>query len=382
VRRAGPLLALLLVAAACEGGGPSRASGPRRALLNVSFDPTRELLRDYGAWFAREHQRRTGEQLELRTSHGGSGRQARAVIDGLEADLVSLALASDLDAIAAQARLLPADWRERLPARSSPFTSAVVFVVRAGNPKGIAGWDDLLRSGVEVVVPNPKSSGGGRLAYAAAFGQALLRPGGSAAAAERFVTALYQHVPLLDSGARAASTSFLERGLGDVLLTWESEALLLTRTVGRGRALLVRPERTVLAEPPVALVEPVAARHGNEQLARDYLLGLFSPEGQELAARHHYRPRDLAALERHRDDFPPLPTFTIEEALGEGAEAQQRHFDPGGLFDRVLAAQEEARARGELPGPAPAEPEAVPRARSASRAEDPTPPLPSGTARP
>jgi sulfate transport system substrate-binding protein len=270
----------------------------------------------------------------VRQSHGGSGKQARAVIDGLEADVVTLALAYDIDAIAEKG-YLPANWQKRLPYNSSPYTSTIVFVVRKGNPKGIKDWGDLVKPGVSVVTPNPKTSGGARWNYLAAWGYALRQPGGDEAKARDFVSRLYRNVPVLDSGARGSTTTFVEREIGDVLLAWENEAFLAVKEMGKDDFEIVMPSISVLAEPPVALVDKIADKRGTRAAAQAYLDYLYSPEGQELAAKHYYRPRDPAVAERHRERFPQLQLFTVDEAFGGWAKAQAAHFKDGGTFDQI-----------------------------------------------
>jgi sulfate transport system substrate-binding protein len=314
------------------------AAGPKPiTLLNVSYDPTRELYADLNPAFAAEWKRQTGEDVTVRQSHGGSGKQARSVIDGLEADVVTLGLAFDIDEIAARGRLLPTDWQRKLPSNSTPYTSTIVFLVRKGNPKKIRDWGDLIRPGVSVITPNPKTSGGARWNYLAAWGYARRRPGATDATARQFVTQLYQNVPVLDAGARGSTTTFVERGIGDVLLAWENEALLATRELGPDRFEIVVPSISVLAEPPVAVVERNARKHGTEAVARGYLEFLFSPAAQELAAKHHFRPRDPQVAARHRDQFPPINLFTIDDAFGGWTVAQATHFKDGGIFDQISA---------------------------------------------
>jgi sulfate/thiosulfate transport system substrate-binding protein len=273
--------------------------------------------------------------VTLRASHGGSGAQARAVIDGLEADVVTLALAYDIDAIAERAELLPRDWQKRLPHNSSPCTSTIVFLVRKGNPKGITDWGDLVKPGVKVITPNPKTSGGARWNYLAAWGYALKASGGDEGKAQDFVAALYRNVPILDTGARGATISFARRRQGDVLLAWENEAFLAMEEIGKGKLEIVVPSISILAEPPVAVVDKVAERHGTRALAQAYLEGLYAPEGQELAAKHHYRPRDPAIAAKYKDKFPPIPLFTVDELFGGWQAAQRKHFADGGVFDRI-----------------------------------------------
>jgi sulfate transport system substrate-binding protein len=300
-------------------------------LLNVSYDPTRELYHDVNGAFARLWEAKTGDKVEINQSHGGSGKQARSVIDGLEADVVTLALAYDVDVIAEKAKLLPRDWQKKLPHNASPYTSTIVFVVRKGNPKGIKDWDDLLKPGVMVVTPNPKTSGGARWNYLAAWGQALRKPGGDENKAKAFVTELFRHVPVLDSGARGATISFAQRRIGHVLLAWENEARLLCKEMGAGQFEIVVPRVSILAEPPVAVVERVAAKHGTSAAARAYLEFLYSDEGQQIIARHHYRPRSAKVA----TDLPKLDLFTIDEVFGGWAKAQARHFDDDGVFDQI-----------------------------------------------
>jgi sulfate/thiosulfate transport system substrate-binding protein len=319
---------LIIAASAPAAGAPKPIE-----LLNVSYDPTRELYRDFNAAFARSWKARTGQEVTVQQSHGGSGKQARAVVDGLEADVVTLALAYDVDAIAA-AGLLPANWQSRLPANSSPYTSTVVFLVRKGNPKRIHDWPDLVKPGVQIVTPNPRTSGGARWNYLAAWGFAL-RSYGREERARDFVTRLYRQVPVLDTGARGATVTFAERGIGDVLIAWESEALLAANLLGKGQLEIVTPGVSVLAEPPVAVVDKVAAKHGTTAAARAYLEYLYSPEGQEIAARHYFRPRDQAVAVRHAAQFPRLQLFTVDQVFGGWTKAQKTHFADGGIFDRI-----------------------------------------------
>ena len=362
-RHASPLSAMVLALAleACGGeraGENAPASAASRepvTLLNVSYDPTRELYQEYNAAFAKHWREKSGQEVTVNMSHGGSGKQARAVIDGLEADVVTLALGYDVDAIHEQGKLLPADWQSRLPHNSSPYTSTIVFLVREGNPKGIRDWGDLVRPGVEVITPNPKTSGGARWNYLAAWGWALARELGGTealrdprsaagyAAAEQkaraFVAELFRHVPVLDSGARGATNTFAQNGIGDVLLAWENEALLALAELGDGELDLVVPSVSILAEPPVAMVDAVADRRGTREVAEAYLEYLYSEPAQELAARHHYRPRLEAVAKRHAADFPQVPTFTVDEAFGGWQRAQAEHFADGGVFDRIYTPQ-------------------------------------------
>ena len=303
-------------------------------LLNVSYDPTRELYQEFNAAFARHWKAGTGQRVTVLQSHGGSGKQARSVIDGLEADVVTLALAYDVDAIAA-AGLLARDWQKRLPYNSTPYTSTVVFLVRKGNPKGIKDWDDLARPGVSVVTANPKTSGGARWVYLAAWGAALKRHGNQEAAAKDFVTRVYRNVPILDTGSRGATITFVERGIGDVLLAWENEAFLAERQLGQGKLERVTPSLSILAEPPVAVVDKVAAKHGTAAVAKAYLEALYSPLGQEIAARNFYRPRLPPVAAKVQQQFPQIPMFTVDELFGGWSKAQQTHFADGGVFDQI-----------------------------------------------
>lgn len=304
-------------------------------LLNVSYDPTRELYKEFNAAFAAHWQKESGEKVSIEASHGGSGKQARAVIDGLEADVVTLALAYDIDAIAAKGDLLPKDWQTRLPHNSSPYTSTIVFLVRKGNPKGIQDWGDLIKDGVEVITPNPKTSGGARWNYLAAWGWALKQPGGSADTAKAFVKNLYTHVPVLDSGARGSTTTFVQRGIGDVLLAWENEAFLAVKELGPDQFDIVVPSISILAEPPVALVDKVVDKHGTRKVAEAYLNYLYTPEGQEIAAKNFYRPIDATVAAKHEKDFPKVNLLTIDDTFGGWAVAQPKHFGDGGTFDQI-----------------------------------------------
>ena len=313
----------------------AQAQAPAVKLLNVSFDPTRELYADLNGVFAADWRRRTGGVVTIDQSHGGSGKQARAVIDGLEADVVTLALAYDIDEIAARAKLLPADWRGRLPNRSTPYLSTIVFLVRKGNPKGIRGWGDLVKPGVSVIASNPKTSGGARWGYLAAFGAAQRAGGGAPAKGEEYVRTLYRNVPVLDSGARGSTITFAQRGLGDVLLSWESEAHQALEEFGRDKFEIVTPPVSIRCEPPVALVDRNVDKHGTRAAAQAYLQFLFTPAAQEVIAKHFYRPIRPEALARAGARFPRLETFTVEDAFGGWAKAQATHFADGALFDRV-----------------------------------------------
>lgn len=305
-------------------------------LLNVSYDPTRELYEAFNAAFAKHLAATTGQTLKVRQSHGGSGKQARAVIDGLEADVVTLALAYDVGAVA-KAGFIAADWQKRLPQNASPYTSTIVFLVRTGNPKGIKDWDDLVKPGVQVITPNPKTSGGARWNYLAAWAHARNKVGGTDPSAKEFVRALFKNVPVLDSGARGSTTTFVERGIGDVLLAWENEAFLAVDQLGKGKFEIVVPRTSILAEPPVAVVDRVVDRRGTRKVAEAYLQYLYSEEGQEIAAKNHYRPRDPKVAARHAGDFTKVELFTIDQAFGGWDKAQATHFADGGTFDQIYA---------------------------------------------
>ena len=304
-------------------------------LLNVSYDPTREFYADFNAAFAKDWKARTGENVTIRQSHGGSGKQARSVIDGLDADVVTLGLAYDIDALFDQAKLVPVDWQKRLPHNSSPYTSTIVFLVRKGNPKGIHDWQDLIKPGVEVVTPNPKTSGGARWNYLAAWGWALHQPKGNDASAREYVKTLYSHVKVLDSGARGALISFTERNIGDVLISWENEAYLAGKELGPDKFDIVTPSLSILAEPPVSVVDKVVDRRGTRKVATAYLEYLYTAEGQSLAGKHFLRPRDGAAAKQYAKQFPALTLFTIDEQFGGWRKAQATHFADGGTFDQI-----------------------------------------------
>jgi sulfate transport system substrate-binding protein len=323
---------LLPLAAAL--GLASAAHAADVTLLNVSYDPTRELYQAYNQAFARYWQDKTGDHVTIRQSHGGSGKQARSVIDGLQADVVTLALAPDIDAIADRGAIRK-DWQRQLPQNSSPYTSTIVFLVRKGNPKGIHDWGDLIKPGVQVITPNPKTSGGARWNYLAAWGYALRQPGGDEAKAREFVGKLYRQVPVLDSGARGSTTTFVERGIGDVLLAWENEAFLAIEELGPGKVDIVVPSVSILAEPPVAVVDKVVDARGTRDVARAYLDYLYSEAGQEIAAKNHYRPTLKAVAERHAKQFPRLSLFTITDVAPSWTEAQKTHFADGGVFDQI-----------------------------------------------
>jgi sulfate transport system substrate-binding protein len=318
--------------------GASAVSAAEIELRNVSYDPTREFYVEYNATFSKYWKAKTGQDVVIKQSHGGSGGQARAVIDGLKADVVTLALAADIDAIAAQGKLLPINWQSRFPDNSSPYTSTIVFLVRKGNPKGIRDWGDLIKPGVSVITPNPKTSGGARWNYLAAWAWALKQPGGTAATARQFVEKLYKNVPVLDTGARGSTTKFVQGGLGDVLITWENEALLAIKQLGSDRLQLVVPTVSILAEPPVAVVDEVVLRKGTRDVATAYLQYLYSKEGQEIIAHNYYRPRDPEVAAKYAGQYPKLNLVTIAD-FGGWAKAQSQHFAEGGVFDQIYAPQ-------------------------------------------
>jgi sulfate/thiosulfate transport system substrate-binding protein len=321
---------IFLLSLAVADAAPSKTV----RLLNVSYDPTREFYAAYNPAFARYWKQKTGDDVIINQSHGGSGAQARSVIEGLEADVVTLALAADIDALHSVGHLLPADWQSRLPDDSTPYTSTIVLLVRKGNPKNIKDWDDAVKPGISVVAPNPKTSGGARWAYLAAWGYAE-RKYDSKEKAKEFITALYRNAPVLDTGARQATTTFVQRGIGDVLLTWENEAWLALKESGGDQFQIIYPSTSILAEPPVAVVDEVALRRGTAEVAQAYLGYLYSDEGQEIAARNYYRPRNKTIEEKYADRFPKLELFTIENEFGGWAKAQQTHFADGGIFDQI-----------------------------------------------
>lgn len=306
-----------------------------RTLLHVSYDPTREFYQEYNDAFITQWRNKTGEKLEIQQSHGGSGKQARAVIEGLSADVVTLALAYDIDIIAKKTKKLPENWQQLLPGNSAPYTSTIVFLVRKGNPKHISDWDDLAKPGISVITPNPKTSGAARWAYLAAWGYAL-HERNSDAEAEAFVSAIVKNIPVLDSGARGATTTFVERGVGDVLLAWENEALLVIEKLGKDQFEVIYPSISILAEPPVAVVSENAKAHGMFSIASDYLAGLYTPDAQRLIAKHYYRPTDPAIFKEFNSRFPPIALFKLETYFGDWATAQKTHFDDGGSFDRIF----------------------------------------------
>jgi sulfate transport system substrate-binding protein len=329
---------VLGIAAAAAGlafvAMPAPASADK-TLLNVSYDPTRELYKEFNAAFAAHWKATTKENVKINQSHGGSSKQARSVIDGLEADVVTLALAYDIDAIAEIGKMLPADWQSRLPHNSSPYTSTLVFLVRKGNPKGIKDWSDLAKPGVAVITPNPKTSGAARWNYLAAWGYALRTNGGDEAAAQEFVSKIYKNVPVLDSGARGATTTFVERGIGDVLINWENEILLVATKLNPGEFEMIVPSVSILAEPPVAVIDKVANKRKTRELAQAYLEYLYTEEGQEIAAKNFYRPQLATVAEKYAAQFPKLSLFTIDEVFGGWQKAQKTHFADGGVFDQI-----------------------------------------------
>lgn len=329
--------ALALGAALLLAGVPLDAQAQAISLLNVSYDPTRELYQDFNAAFAKYWKAKTGADVSIKQSHGGSGKQARAVIDGLQADVVTLALAYDVDALNKNGGLIPADWQKRLPNNAAPYTSTIVFLVRAGNPKGIKDWDDLAKPGTGVITPNPKTSGGARWNYLGAWGFALRRPGGNEASARELVSSIYNNVQVLDSGARGSTTTFVERGIGDVLIAWENEAFLAIKELGAGKLEIVTPSVSILAEPPVSLVDKVVDKRKTREVASAYLQYWYTPEGQEIAARNYYRPRDEAIAQKYASQFAEVNLFTIDEVFGGWDKAQTAHFADGGVFDKIYA---------------------------------------------
>jgi len=321
-------VALLLAATA--------ATGAEVELLNVSYDPTRELYQEFNAAFAKHWESTTKDKVTIKQSHGGAAKQARAVIDGLEADVVTLALAYDIDEISAKARLFPKDWQKRLPYNSAPYTSTIVFLVRKGNPKGIKDWNDLAKPGVSVITPNPKTSGGARWNYLAAWGYSLKQTGNDEAKAKEFVAQIYKNVPVLDSGARGSTTTFVERGIGDVFISWENEAFLAIKELGPGKFDIIVPSISILAEPPVTLVDKFADKHGTRKVAQAYLEYLYSEEGQDIAGRNYYRPNDPKAAAKFASQFPKVNLFKIDDVFGGWQKAQKTHFADGGVFDQIF----------------------------------------------
>jgi sulfate transport system substrate-binding protein len=325
----------LLLAALLATLGAGTAGAARVELLNASYDPTREFYVEFNRAFAAHWKASTGDEVRVRQSHGGSGKQARSVIDGLPADVVTLALAYDVDALRRNGGLVPANWQSRLPDNSAPYTSTIVFLVRKGNPKNIRDWSDLVRPGVQVITPNPKTSGGARWNYLAAWAWAIRQPQATPASAEAYLRRLFANVPVLDSGARGASVTFVERGIGDVLLAWENEALLARSALGAGRFDIVMPSLSILAEPSVAVVDKVVDRKGTRRVAEAYLRFLYSKQGQELAAKHHFRVRDPQVAARSRAEHPEVAMVTIDQAFGGWDKANAAHFADGGSFDRI-----------------------------------------------
>jgi sulfate transport system substrate-binding protein len=318
-------------------GFAAYASAAQITLLNASYDPTRELYQAYNKAFAKYWKAKTGDDVTIRQSHGGSGKQARAVIDGLGADVVTLALAADVDALHKNGDLVAADWAKRLPDNSAPYTSTIVFLVRKGNPKGIKDWPDLAKPGVAVITPNPKTSGGARWNYLAAWGYALKQPGGNEEKARDLVSKIYKNTKVLDSGARGSTTTFVERGIGDVLIAWENEAYLSLKELGPGKFDIVTPSISILAEPSVAVVDKVVDKHGTRKVAEAYLKYLYSDEAQEIAAKNFYRPRDPKVAAKFASQFAPVKTFTIDDVFGGWSKAQKTHFSDGGVFDQIYA---------------------------------------------
>jgi sulfate/thiosulfate transport system substrate-binding protein len=317
----------------------SAAQAKEVTLLNVSYDPTRELYGEFNAAFAKHWLAKTGDQVKVNQSHGGAGKQARAVIDGLEADVVTLALAYDIDAIHEASGRLPKDWQKKLPSNAAPYTSTIVLLVRKGNPKGIKDWDDLVRPDVKVITPNPKTSGGARWNYLAAWGYALAKSGGDESKVRDFMNRLYKNVPVLDSGARGSTTTFAQRRIGDVLISWENEAFLAVKELGKDKFEIVIPSVSILAEPSVALVDKNASKHGTTEVAKAYLEYLYAPEGQEIVAKHYYRPRDPKVAAKYAERFPTLKLLTIDNDFGGWQKAQKTHFADGGTFDQIYAGQ-------------------------------------------
>jgi sulfate transport system substrate-binding protein len=327
---------LIATTLACALLATTTAQAANVTLLNVSYDPTRELYKDLNGAFGAQWKQKTGDTVTINMSHNGSGAQSRAIIDGLDADVATLALAYDIDAIASKAKLLPADWQKKLPQGSTPYTSTIVFLVRKGNPWKVKDWPDLVKPGIHVVTPNPKTSGGARWSYLAAWAYAEKAAGGNKDKAKAFVANLYKHVPVLDTGARGATTTFAQRGIGDVLLSWENEAhLALQESGGADKFQIVYPSNSILAEPPVALIDKNVDRHGTRKVAEAYLQFLYTKEAQEIEAKDFYRPRDQDVLKAHRSQFPDIPLYTIDDVFGGWTKAQQVHFSDGGVFDQI-----------------------------------------------
>jgi sulfate transport system substrate-binding protein len=329
------LIRLLAGVAAGVLGGVALHASAQTTLLNVSYDPTRELYQDFNQAFAKQWKAKTGETIAIKQSHGGSGKQARSVIDGLEADVVTLALAYDVDELATLGKLIPADWQKRLPQNSAPYTSTIVFLVRKGNPKNIRDWDDLAKPGISVITPNPKTSGGARWNYLAAWGYALAKPGGNDAKARELVGNIYRNVAVLDSGARGSTTTFVERGIGDVLIAWENEAFLAIKELGPDKVEIVTPSISILAEPPVTVVDKVVDKRGTRKAAEAYLQYLYTEEGQEIAAKNYYRPRLAKVASKYAGQFAKVNLFGIDDVFGGWQNAQKTHFADGGVFDQI-----------------------------------------------
>ncbi len=325
---------LFIAAAAITTLATATPAFAKKELLNVSYDPTRELYEDYNKIFAKHWQEKKGEKVTIKQSHGGAGKQARAVIDGLQADVVTLALSYDIDVIAEKG-LLPENWQETFPKNSSPYTSTIVFLVRKDNPKNIKDWDDLVKDGIQVITPNPKTSGGARWNYLAAYGYALKHNNNDEAKAEEFLKKLFKNVPIMDTGARGSTITFVQRGIGDVLLSWENEAFLAINELGKDKFDIVIPSLSILAEPPVAVVQKNAEKKGNLELAKEYLNYLYSPEAQEIIAKNYYRPSDKEVAEKHKEQFPELELLEISD-FGGWKTAQKKHFDDGGVFDKLF----------------------------------------------
>lgn len=328
------LLAIALLTATFGLATPIAAYAKDVTLLNVSYDPTRELYSEYNTAFSKYWEAKTGDKVTVKSSHGGSGKQARAIIDGLDADVATLALAYDIDQLSEKANLIPKNWQKRLPNNSTPYTSTIVFLVRKGNPKHLKTWDDLVKPGVGIVPANPKTSGGARWTYLAAYGQALKAPSGNEAKAKEYVSKFYKNVSVLDSGARGATTTFVERGIGDVLVGWENEAYLALKEEGNKFEVVVPPV-SILAEPPVTVVDKFAKKHGTEKVAEAYLNYLYSDEGQEIIAKNFYRPRNVAILKAHESQYAKVDLFTIDDVFGGWTKAQKTHFSDGGVFDQI-----------------------------------------------
>lgn len=329
------LLTIALLASVFSVAAPVAASAKDISLLNVSYDPTRELYQDFNAAFSKYWQAKTGDTVTVKASHGGSGKQARSIIDGLDADVATLALGYDVDQLYDKGKLIPKDWQKRLPHNSSPYTSTIVLLVRKGNPKNIKDWDDLAKPGVSVITPNPKTSGGARWNYLAAWAFAQKKYGGDEAKTKEFIGKVLKNVPVLDTGARGSTTTFVERGIGDVLIAWENEAFLAQKELGVGKFEIVVPSLSILAEPPVTVIDKFAKKHGTEQVAKAYLEYLYTDEGQEIAAKNYYRPITPAIAKKYESQFPKLNLVKIDEDFGGWTKAQKTHFSDGGTFDQI-----------------------------------------------